>query len=159
VSYNVCFGVRVLSYKFEQTIKLLTPISEVRYLFFEIPPVPKQRPRRAKFGGVFTPKKTKVFEDSIRLLAKAKYHLKPMEGPIGLGVSFVLQRPKSVKRYYPHVKPDLDNLLKSVVDGLNGILYQDDCQIVECFSQKEYGDESGIVVAVWQVPVDIVSPR
>ena len=44
----------------------------------------------------------------------------------------------------PHTsRPDLDNLVKSVSDGLNGVAFRDDSQITELRAIKQYhsGDE------------------
>ena len=37
-------------------------------------------------------------------------------------------------------RPDLDNLIKSVLDALNGVAYKDDCQIVTMLSRKNYAE-------------------
>ena len=57
-----------------------------------------------------------------------------LEGPIALRAVFVLPRPISQKPKVgprlPHAKkPDGDNLAKSTLDALNGILWRDDSQI------------------------------
>ena len=40
----------------------------------------------------------------------------------------------------PTKKPDIDNLIKSVLDSLNGIAYKDDSQIVTVVAEKFYSD-------------------
>jgi Holliday junction resolvase RusA-like endonuclease len=75
--------------------------------------------------------------------------------PVGLGLMFFLLRPASVRdRALPHVKPDLDNLVKGVQDALKGIVYADDaqvCRYLDC--AKVYVDgarEQGVEVTVWE---------
>ncbi|MFL8231041.1 RusA family crossover junction endodeoxyribonuclease, partial [Clostridioides difficile] len=46
----------------------------------------------------------------------------------------------------PNKKPDLDNIIKSVADSLNGIAYKDDSQIVEVVSKKYYSDRPRVEV-------------
>ena len=44
-------------------------------------------------------------------------------------------------------RPDVDNLVKAVLDGLNGIAFKDDCQVVEVHATKGYtSDEEGFIV-------------
>jgi len=50
--------------------------------------------------------------------------------PIALGASFFIPRPKSVKRKFPTVIPDYDNYLYAISNLLEGILYEDDAQVV-----------------------------
>jgi Holliday junction resolvase RusA-like endonuclease len=45
-------------------------------------------------------------------------------------------------------KPDGDNMLKAVGDGLNGIAFKDDSQIVCAKVTKQYGDKPGLDVMV-----------
>jgi Holliday junction resolvase RusA-like endonuclease len=40
---------------------------------------------------------------------------------------------------YPAKKPDIDNVVKSVTDALNGLAYGDDSQIVSLYVHKRYG--------------------
>jgi len=82
---------------------------------------------------------------------------------LALGATFWLKRPKShyrTGRYAgtlkdsapmrPRGKPDLDNLLKAILDNLNGCLYNDDAQVV-CLSgvNKLYG-EPRTELTVWE---------
>lgn len=41
----------------------------------------------------------------------------------------------------PTKKPDLDNVLKSVLDGLQGVAYKDDKNITNARIRKRYGEE------------------
>ena len=48
-------------------------------------------------------------------------------------------RPKSCKRGGWHDRrPDCDNLLKAVMDALNGLIWTDDARIVDMRVQKDY---------------------
>lgn len=40
----------------------------------------------------------------------------------------------------PIIKPDLDNYIKSVLDGLNGLAFEDDNQIIRIDAIKLYSD-------------------
>lgn len=46
----------------------------------------------------------------------------------------------------PTMKPDNDNIAKSVLDALNGVAYLDDKQIVELAVDKKYGEEPYVYV-------------
>lgn len=48
----------------------------------------------------------------------------------------------------PTKKPDLDNIVKAVMDGLNGVAYRDDSQVVAIDAQKFYGREGRVIVTV-----------
>lgn len=42
----------------------------------------------------------------------------------------------------PCKKPDIDNVIKIILDALNGIAYKDDCQVVEVIAVKKYTEET-----------------
>jgi Holliday junction resolvase RusA-like endonuclease len=67
--------------------------------------------------------------------------LPPLDGAVTVNATFFLPRPKSVKRSDPTVKPDLDKLLRAVLDGLTNIVYRDDAQVVNANAQKLYVSE------------------
>ena len=106
-----------------------------------IAPVAKGRPRLGRGGSVFTPGKTRVFENHLKWLLRMHYKLEPKSGPVEVKIVFELKRPKSQKLKYPsgHVG-DLDNFAKAVCDGANEILWVDDCQIVSLALSKVYSD-------------------
>ena len=66
----------------------------------------------------------------------------PLEGPLRLSVYFVMERPQSrMKEDSRHiVKPDLDNLVKAVMDALNHVAWGDDSQICELEVRKRWAD-------------------
>lgn len=68
----------------------------------------------------------------------------PAEGAIYCGLTFSFVKPKSVRRPFPTVKPDVDKLVRGVFDALTiSRVIGDDRQIVEGFFLKRYtvGDE------------------
>lgn len=117
-------------------------------------PVPKARARtvRTKTGQTvsYTPKKTAKWEDSIREQALACCPDKLMDGPLVLEATFYLLRPKSrpKRERWPDRRPDLDNLVKSVKDALNGIVWTDDARIVDMIVRKRYGDPPRVEIAI-----------
>ncbi|RWR13812.1 RusA family crossover junction endodeoxyribonuclease [Paenirhodobacter populi] len=107
-------------------------------MMFEVPgkPVPKARPRLGRNGSVYTPATTTAFEKTVARYAKAA-GVKPASGPISLEIVSEFSIPKTWTKArksnangQPHMcRPDLDNLTKSVLDGLNGIAFADDAQV------------------------------
>lgn len=74
-------------------------------------------------------------------------------GPVGLKVTFVLDRPKTSRRDHPCVRPDLDKLLRAVLDGLtmSGII-GDDGQVCEVAARKIYGERQGAQISLHRLP-------
>jgi len=75
---------------------------------------------------------------------------KPVEGAIGIEISFRVKRPKTVKRDYPTVAPDLDKYIRGVLDALTGIAYQDDSQVIDIKAEKVYSDTPGADIKIFQ---------
>jgi len=73
-------------------------------------------------------------------------------GPVVLGARFYLPRPKAYERrrgVLVHTKkPDLDKLLRAVLDALTGVVFGDDSQVVEIHAAKRYTDGEEIPHAV-----------
>lgn len=99
----------------------------------------------------YTPAKTVNYESLIALAGQqAMDNRAPLETPIGLVVSAIFAIPKSwpKKRRQKALgsiewhtsRPDGDNILKAVGDGLNGVVWHDDSQIATCRIQKFYGE-------------------
>ncbi len=65
----------------------------------------------------------------------------PLEGPVRVRLGFHMKRLKKMPKTYekPHiVKPDVDNLVKCVLDAVTGILIRDDTQVVHLVAHKQY---------------------
>lgn len=93
-------------------------------------------------------------EREVAIRAGVYKPLRPLEGPIFLGVTFVLQVPPSwTKRrraealagqVLPTSVPDRGNLLKLLEDALQAAgFYKSDSQIVDGHVRKEYGAQPG----------------
>ncbi len=129
---------------------------------FYITPVAQERPRvrvmvpkgvdKKPFAIVYDPEKSKTFKKELGQLAKDTMHKwKIIEGPVRMSCKIYIKRPKSVKRVYPEVKPDLSNYIKGVEDALNGIVYTDDSKIVDydkCCKRYTSGDEEPCIEVV-----------
>jgi len=69
----------------------------------------------------------------------------PLGGPLSVGISFYMPRPKSTPRrvVWPAKRPDIDKLARAVLDGLTeGGAWLDDGQVVRLQAAKLYADES-----------------
>lgn len=120
-------------------------------------PIPKARARtvRLKNGKShsFTPIETEIWENIIRTSALPHRPERLLEGALALEATFYFMPPKNrpKKRVYPSVKPDLDNLTKSVKDALEGLIYANDSQIVEEHTRKLYDKTPRIEVVIKQI--------
>ena len=57
---------------------------------------------------------------------------------VGIYITFHLPKPKTVKRLWPTVKPDLDKLVRAVLDAGTGVLWVDDAQVRFIEARKIY---------------------
>ena len=75
--------------------------------------------------------------------------------PLGISFTFRFTRPATVKRKYPTVPPDLNNIIKPIEDAMKGILIHDDKDIVEYGRTRklycEPGEPPGITVTLWEI--------
>jgi Holliday junction resolvase RusA-like endonuclease len=77
--------------------------------------------------------------------------------PVMVSAVFVFPKPKSVKRVWPSVMPDLDKLARAVGDALSvdsKLILVDDSRIVHWNIWKRYGDQPGVHVTLMPVDVD-----
>ena len=123
-------------------------------------PVPKARPRFGAGGRVFTPATTLAAE---RAVASAAWQVWPREAafsdcPCEVEAEFVYAVPASWPKHrrlaalagdVPMTAgADIDNLLKLVLDGLNGGPITDDSRVVAVAGRKAYGTEDQTRVVV-----------
>lgn len=113
---------------------------------FNVDPVPKGRPRFGR-GRTYTPSRTKIFESELSALMQDQAQ-EVESGALKVELVFYMRRPKTVKRKYPSVKPDLDNLIKGCCDAANGILWNDDAQIVTMTVSKYYAESGSIYMKI-----------
>jgi Holliday junction resolvase RusA-like endonuclease len=125
-------------------------------------PVGKQRARyvkRGNFVSTYTPEKTRTYETLIRDAAiEAMGSAEPLETPVSLYLYIRVPIPKSYSKKKveaclngsekPIRKPDGSNILKSIEDGMNLIVYKDDSQIVNFHITKVYSTLAGVDVCV-----------
>jgi len=113
-------------------------------LLLNIKARPKERPRafirRGKKPrvGVFNPKKNRIFAYQLKKLAKEQIGRRHQlfRGPLNVRVDFHFHSREP--RNYHAQRPDIDNLLKSVMDVMNGLLWADDCQIDSLTACKKF---------------------
>lgn len=116
-------------------------------------PHAKGRPRFSRAGGfvkTYTDAKTKIYEELVAFSAKrAMGASEPLKTALEAYLYFSIPIPKSYSKKRTEaclsglerpMKNDLDNLCKSVLDGMNKIVYKDDCQIVSLHCTKFYGE-------------------
>jgi Holliday junction resolvase RusA-like endonuclease len=120
------------------------------YFSFPIKPVAWQRAVHWK-GRTLTPTATRRFQSQIRKMLPG---MVPFEGPLKVEAIFWYQRPKTSKRKYPNIRPDIDNLWKSVSDAFNGYVWKDDAQVVVLKLEKAYSLEGKDSITVVVHPVE-----
>lgn len=127
---------------------------------FEVPGEPrgKGRPRFAKTGHTYTDSETKAYEEKI-----VAYYRKALGGfrwpdnsYIDISVTAYYQIPKSATKaavagmqagkILPTRKPDIDNVIKVVLDALNGVAYKDDSRVVIVMARKLYSHTPKLVI-------------
>lgn len=83
-----------------------------------------------------------------------------LDGPLALELRFCVPRPKGhygakglrpSAPAYPTVKPDVTKLVRAVEDGLTGIVWRDDSQVVVQAASKSYGEPARCEVAVAEI--------
>lgn len=74
-----------------------------------------------------------------------------MEGPVNVRATFLLARPASAPKRVtlPATRPDLDKLLRALLDGITGVVVGDDSRVVRVVAEKVYGMAPGVTVTVW----------
>lgn len=117
------------------------------HLSIDIKPIPKARPRFTRNGHTYTPATTLKFESHIRQFAKART-TRPLEGALEVDLKFNFLKAKTSKLTAHTKRPDLDNLIKGVLDALNGVGFVDDAQIVKLTAEKNFSDRDFIEITI-----------
>ena len=129
---------------------------------FTIPgkPIPKASVRVGKHGGYYDKKsKTAAYMQAVALHARrAMAGTPPMVGPVEVVIIVVRTVPvgwsgkKKAAAWrgevLPVTKPDVDNYCKAILDGMSGVVYRDDNQVVKLRAEKKFGDKPEAYVRV-----------
>lgn len=129
---------------------------------FEVPGkvIGKGRPRLNTYTGiVYTPTKTKDYETLVEEYFLLKYpRFKVLEGRLKVSIIAYFAIPKSTKKsdinemlensISPTKKPDIDNIVKIVLDSMNRFAFKDDIQITKLDVEKRYGLEEKIYIKI-----------
>lgn len=112
----------------------------------------KARPRfSSRSGAVYTPRETREYEKRIAMAYKLSGG-KMLDGKVQVGILAAFKIPKSWPRRKKEEaeagkvipgKPDIDNILKVVLDGLNGYSYEDDKNVTDVNCVKYYSRDGG----------------
>lgn len=143
---------------------------DIREFRLEVVPRGQGRPRvrsayahqngmTRQFVTVYKAKEDKDYEKLVLDAYNLKYRrAEPMKNSVYVSLVFYLPVPKAESKKTrtlmldgtidPTKKPDLDNLVKAVLDGLNGQAWEDDRQIVSLEAEKKYSETPGIIVRI-----------
>jgi Holliday junction resolvase RusA-like endonuclease len=126
-------------------------------------PKAKARPQFTRSGHAYTKKDTVLYENLVRLsyIEQVGEYVFPAEVPLAVSVICFFSIPKSTpkrmlddmrsERVFRTKKPDLDNVVKSVTDGLLGVAYLDDSQICNLVATKRYSANPRVEVVITQL--------
>ena len=124
--------------------------------------VPKQRPR---ISGrmAYTPKKTRDYEERVRIAFRSSYHdavpVFDAGVPVKAYIEVIIPIPKSwsnkkhIAAERGEIVPtsrsgDVDNYGKSILDALNGLMYEDDSQVTTLYVTKKYGNDPYALIRI-----------
>ena len=133
-------------------------------LAFTIPGDPrgKGRPRATTIGGhprMFTDSKTASYENLVKLAAsQALGSRQPFDEPLMMIVTVRMtpaasdsgkkRAAKLAGTILPTKLPDLDNVVKAVLDGCNKVAFRDDALVVRLVAEKAYAETPGVDVMI-----------
>lgn len=133
-------------------------------IVINVPGLPQGK-GRARFGNgrTYTPAKTVAYEGLIALAGEQAMDGRALlEGPVYVTLTAFFPIPKSWNKArtaqaqsglaWHTSKPDGDNILKAVGDGLNGIVWKDDSQLAFTKVIKQYGPAPRLEIAVELLP-------
>lgn len=150
------------------------------YVKFSVPGSPrgKGRPkfaRRGKFIKTYTDKETASYENLVKMKAADAMEIgkdefgsryKPLlNGAVKVRIRIFVLVPKSYSKKQrslalegmvrPTTKPDIDNVIKIIFDAINGVVWLDDKQVVDCRTTKFYSEHAGVRVSI--SPIETIS--
>lgn len=141
-------------------------MDKLQSIRIEVPgkPIGKARPRVTTRGGyarAYTPERTKEFEQRVRAAYYDKYGRMKMYGVLKVDVIAWFEPPVSTSKKHRKAmidgfvaytkKPDTDNIVKAVMDALNGVAYDDDRMVIAEYGFKCYGEYNHTDVIITEI--------
>lgn len=147
---------------------------DTRNKFIEVlgEPMGKQRPRASFIAGhatIYTPKKTQSYEGRFAMAYGEKYGDYITTAPLKVTIEavFAINKGDYKKDGSPTKKgteklqgiiactkrPDCDNIAKAVLDGLNGVAFVDDSQVIELTIRKRYATQPRVTCEIEEFPL------
>lgn len=146
----------------------VTPKLAIRFF---IPGVAKGKGRaRSRIAGApgkqfvahYTPKDTVAYEGLVSLAAShAMNGRAPSEMPVALQMQISVEPPASwsqkkrakalAGQVMPTSKPDMDNVVKAVMDGCNKVVFRDDSVCCDLTVKKRYSETPGVEVWIGEL--------
>lgn len=116
----------------------------------------KGRPRFTKNGRTYTPKETVEYENMIKLEYQNQCGGYQFSGPVSVDITIVhmVEKASSKKARaekltgltVPTKKPDIDNVIKIILDALNQVAYVDDRMVIDVHAVKIYGENECVSI-------------
>lgn len=111
------------------------------------------------FIANYAPADTVEYENLVRMAAHEAMHGGvPTKNPVVVTIDAYCSVPASwsgVKTakaisgsVFPTGKPDLDNIEKSILDGMNAVVFRDDALVCDVVKRKRYAERARVEVAV-----------
>lgn len=122
--------------------------------------VGKARPRmNTRTGRAYTPTNTKMYEYALRQWFIREYpYFKPIETRVKVTIIAYFDIPKSTSRkkeaemlsesISPTKKPDIDNIIKIILDAMNKFAFKDDTQVTKLEIEKKYAQSPKIYIKI-----------
>lgn len=133
---------------------------------FTLPGKPQAKGRpiaTARHGRtrVYTPARTVAYEAQISAAAQiALGNEEMLDGAVEIAILVRLEPPQWVSKAIRNAmldgsiratkRPDLDNVVKAVIDGCSRVVFADDASITKISAQKVYASEAGVDVEIMQ---------
>ena len=134
---------------------------------FAVPgnPVGKGRAKAARRGNyvtMYTPQKTVNYESLVAYSAHIAMNGRALiTGAVTVDLDIRVQIAESWSHkkkkqavdgvIHPTKKPDIDNVEKAIFDGMNGVVWKDDVQVISVSKRKRYSDVPGVFVIVREI--------
>jgi len=131
----------------------LGTVKRTEYALAPLLPQAKQSVQFTRSGQAFTPAKKKKYVKDLNAFIRASYAAARMTGPIRVTILFCFpwrsaDSKKKRKDGWAIMdkRPDVDNLLKPLLDSCSDLTFDDDGQVVTVIATKIRHDDPAIVV-------------